>query len=379
MQKLIIIFLALLLYSNVSAQTSRFQTTFSGPDNQIGNFNADDIIELTDGNFLAVSGDANQLGGVGTTFHAAYEILDKNTGVVNQYTRVFPERGTNQKDELRELVVSNDFIYAFGIVDSTLELPYAHIYMLKFTKTGTLLNIKHVADSAHPTFRINDVVLLDNHFYITSDIRGDSKLIKIDTAGNLIFNKEYGTDFYDFFEGITTSPAKELVVCGGSRGIVYSKVSEPKIGCMVTWVLKIDTLGTLIWQYADTMKFKEQTNPESPIRYYKESFAHGICRSRDGGYLLAINDDWTVQNSNFWDYTPIRLTKLTEDGDTVFSKAVRKYYGATLETVNVIENKDGTVIMGGTLGRAGYLAKYSSTGDSIWERRYAPAQTKYNP
>jgi hypothetical protein len=135
----------------------------------------------------------------------------------------------------------------------------------------------------------------------------DCWIVKLDSLGNLIWQKSFGGPSQDFaysilqtadggyvFTGFTTSAGGDVSVTHGGRDC---------------WVVKLDSTGTLVWEHALGGTLSE--------------IATQIIQTQDGNYLISAysassNGDLTTSNGqdDFW------VVKINTSGDVLWQKSM---------------------------------------------------------
>jgi hypothetical protein len=72
----------------------------------------------------------------------------------------------------------------------------------------------------------------------------DGFLTKLDTAGTILWTKQFGTKEYDGINWITIDKKNNVYLTGATGGMVGSK----SYGLMNVWVVKFDSSGNMAWQ-----------------------------------------------------------------------------------------------------------------------------------
>ncbi|MCH2044067.1 MAG: hypothetical protein MK212_07975 [Saprospiraceae bacterium] len=199
----------------------------------------------------------------------------------------------------------------------------------------------------------NSIIIKDAMLYIFGqsksfdDPNGDHYLLKLDIDGNLIFDKTYG--------GNLTEEGKKIIPTQDGNFILIGSTESSGNGQKDIHVLKIDTEGTVLWEKTfggaldDTpADIIEMSNSEFCIAATTESFGNG---ARDI-YLI-----WIDQSGNL-------IREVTYGGSDIDGSS------------DLLEIENNQLILYGYTRNFGatsrdfYLMKLTSTGDSIWSRRY---------
>ncbi len=75
----------------------------------------------------------------------------------------------------------------------------------------------------------------------------DYWVIKIDSMGNKIWDKRYGGDNYNYGMWIEPDMDNGYLVAGYTNSNVSFEISEPSYGSHDYWILKIDSVGNKVW------------------------------------------------------------------------------------------------------------------------------------
>lgn len=199
----------------------------------------------------------------------------------------------------------------------------------------------------------NSIVIKNDFIYVLgqtnsiNDINGDHYLIKLDTAGVIIFEKTYGGNLAE--EGI------RIITTNDGNFILIGTTESYGNGNKDVHIIKIDGNGVVIWEKYfggisdDTpCDIIETSNSEFCIAATTESFGAG---SRDI-YLL-----WIDQNGNL-------IREITYGGTEIDGSS------------KLIEIENHHIMLYGYTRNFGansrdlYLMKLSSAGDSLWSKRY---------
>ena len=195
-------------------------------------------------------------------------------------------------------------------------------------------------------------------------------LIKLDSLGNLIWRKEYGNNINcNMIRSLSLDNDGGYLIGGGVGNLyTYNNVNEMPI-CQAT-IFKTDTAGTVLWQWQDTA-------------HYCSMQAFGLQPTDDNGYIYT---NWQATSiDTFGDYGgKYYITKMDLNRNLVFKKVfgIERGYdvGQLLYTLKkdafnnyiaVGHRFEGLTI--DTIDTAldyGYIVKFNSSGDLLWERKY---------
>ncbi len=166
-------------------------------------------------------------------------------------------------------------------------------------------------------------------------------IVKVDSSGNLQWNKTYGGVYTDEVHSILQTSD------GGYAG---AGVTWPTTATGHLWLFKVDASGNLLWN--------------KTIGGLHNDNAWSMAQTSDGGYITAgFSNNFGTGNSDFW------LVKTDALGTLQWDKA---YGTAGSDTAySVIQTSDGGYAMVGRQnGRQCWLVKTDSSGTMQWSQTY---------
>ena len=177
-------------------------------------------------------------------------------------------------------------------------------------------------------------------------------ILKLNSLGDTLWTKAYGTDFGDYGYSIIESFDKGFILTGMTYDFSTGKQN--------LLILKTDKYGNQVW-----MKIYECKNS-----YVGKS----LIPTNDGNYIiLADKPEFGGQIID----SHLRLFKINQLGDTLWTKVIKKGY--SFQAGNIIQTKDnGYVISGTSIGDSSnkpyatdiYLVSLNSKGETIWMKNY---------
>ncbi|MBW8330863.1 MAG: hypothetical protein K0M40_02500 [Prolixibacteraceae bacterium] len=232
------------------------------------------------------------------------------------------------------------------------------IYIVKADKNGIKIWDKHYggrnSDHAYDVKQTSD-----NGYIVVGSTDDFGKyestnvyILKLNSIGDTLWTKAYGTDFGDYGYSITESLDKGFVI----TGMTY----DYSTGMQNLLILKIDKNGNQKW-----LKICKCENS-----YIGKS----IIPTNDGNYIiLADKPELGGQIIN----SHLRLFKINQSGDTLWTKVIKKGY--SFQAGNIIQtNNNGYLICGTSIGDSSnkpgatdiYLVSLNNKGETIWMKNY---------
>ncbi|MEH6761724.1 MAG: hypothetical protein V7687_11225 [Maribacter arcticus] len=158
----------------------------------------------------------------------------------------------------------------------------------------------------------------------------DFWVVKVDSFGNLIWEKSFGGEGIEVSYDIAKTPDNGFVVVGNTfstNGDILLNHGESDM-----WMIKLDEEGNLIW---------EQTYGGSQF-----DLAQAVVQSKDGGFLITGNTKSDDKDSSLNNgENDIWLVKTNAFGDLVWEKS---FGGSGLDFgFDLLENADGSILIVG--------------------------------
>ncbi|MEO8770290.1 MAG: T9SS type A sorting domain-containing protein [Ferruginibacter sp.] len=194
----------------------------------------------------------------------------------------------------------------------------------------------------------------------------DYWVLKLDSFGNLVWQKSLGGSGVDFFaNSIKQTTDGGYIVTGGTSS-TDGDVSNPNAVFGIAWIVKLNAGGSIEWQKT----YGSLSTGE---------YGSGICQTNDGGYAATGtcygNSGDVTGNHGLTDFWVIKLDAL---GNLIWQKS----FGGTMldEPKCIIQCSDGNLLVTGLTfstngditgnnGNADYwVIKVSMTGSLIWQK-----------
>jgi type IX secretion system substrate protein len=199
----------------------------------------------------------------------------------------------------------------------------------------------------------------------------DYWIVKIDSAGNKLWDKRYGGTDNDYAAKIVQLADGGYVIAGTSYSGIGGNKTQASWGSSDYWVVRIDAAGNLIWD-----KRFGGTDSEN---------LQAFLLTADGNYLMGgtsrsgISGDRTENSRGFDDYWIVKI-------DTSGSKIWDKRYGGNQsdELMNLLETPDGGYLLGGNSSSSispdksqnpfgnydFWVLKINGSGVKLWDKIY---------
>jgi hypothetical protein len=168
----------------------------------------------------------------------------------------------------------------------------------------------------------------------------DFYVVKLDSAGNVVWTKTIGGSDDDYAWSIIQSSDGGYVVAGETWSF--------GAGSSDFWVVKLDSSGNVQWT--------------KTIGGSSGDYANSIIQSSDGGYVVVGQTNSFGEN--------IFVVKLDSSGNVLWSKTISGSYYDFVRSI--IQSSDGGYVVVGRTLRAGrydmYIVKLDSYGDVVWTK-----------
>lgn len=201
----------------------------------------------------------------------------------------------------------------------------------------------------------------------------DYWVVKLDTGGNLTWQKSLGGSDTDLANSIQQTTDGGFIVAGYARSTDFDVTGNH--GLNDYWIVKLDTAGNIVWQ-----KCFGGTGVDQP---------HSIQQTNDGGFIVAgtsnSNDGDVSGNQGSFDYWIVKL-------DIAGNIGWQKSFGGTGydEAFSAKQTSDGGYIVAGnsnsndsdvTSNHGGldyWIVKLDSVGTLIWQKSLGGSDEDYS-
>lgn len=331
---------------------------------QIGTWQWDDSHAVsTDGlgNIFIAGYTGANLGGPNAGLYDAYVSKFSDVGSLI-WTRRF---GTHDLDFARSVAVDSlGSVYVSGGTDGNLAASNAgnmDAFVRKYDSNGTVVWTRQIGTPGDDLGRGSVLDRLGN-IYIVGDTHGslggakisnpDAFIFKLDSSGNTLWTRQFGTDNGAVANGIATDGHGNIYVAGGAGdglGGIYSGAGGP-------FVAKYNELGDLLW--ARQIVTTDAAECES------------VSADNLGNVYITGGIEGSFVGSNAGDYD-VYTTKFDADGHFLWTRQL----GTSGKDISHAIHADnfGNVYVGGEIagGIGGsrsdaFLCKYDHAGNLFW-------------
>ncbi len=208
---------------------------------------------------------------------------------------------------------------------------------------------------------------------------GDYWIIKIDSLGNILWDKDYGGLNTDWLQKVVNSSNSGYLLGGTTLSGIGGDKTQPSWGSYDIWLVKIDSIGNKIW--------------DKRIGGSGFDKLRDMVATPDGGFILAANSssgvsgDKTAADFGLSDYWVIKIDSL---GNILWNKT----YGGILwdDVYSITKTNDNAYTIGGiSISDSGgvktqntkdtatnnwvyrgdyWIVKIDSIGNILWDKDY---------
>jgi hypothetical protein len=165
-----------------------------------------------------------------------------------------------------------------------------------------------------------------------SALFSDAWVIKLDTNGNIQWQKRYGGSLNDVIYSIEQTQDGGYIMAGETNAVL------PFLGLF--WVVKINGNGNVQWQ-----------------KTYSQGWAHSIQQTSEGGYVAT-----GVNMGKSW------VIKLDANGSIQWQKKYTGIFGDLTQSVQ--QTFEGGYIVAGMMRGEVWVLKLNSVGETQWQKTY---------
>lgn len=213
----------------------------------------------------------------------------------------------------------------------------------------------------------------------TQPLQGDFDywVVKLNASGDIQWDKTYGGNKEDYLSSAAQTSDGGYILGGSSKSTISGVKTEELVGVGDFWIIKIDAMGNIQWQNVIGSNTKDKLNT--------------IQQTTDGGFIVggyskgSIYGDKT-ENSMTNDYWVLKLNSI---GEIIWQNTIEGFYW---DELNAIEpTMDGGYILGGAsdspafadksdenFGSFDYwIVKINSVGIIEWNKSFGGAEFDY--
>ncbi|MDQ1167095.1 T9SS type B sorting domain-containing protein [Flavobacterium sp. SORGH_AS_0622] len=206
----------------------------------------------------------------------------------------------------------------------------------------------------------------------------DYWVVKLDSNRNIVWDKTYGGTGTDRLTCIIETEDGGYLIGGESDSNISGDKNENSKGSIDIWVIKIDNLGTIVWQ--------------KTIGGNAADLISSISKTNDHKYVVVsssssnISGDKTQNSKGIFDYW---ILKLDLDGSIIWQNTIGGNNGDYAKSI--IATADGNYFIGGdsssrisgdktenTINNSNdvWLVKLNNNGQLIWQKNFGGDDTE---
>lgn len=201
--------------------------------------------------------------------------------------------------------------------------------------------------------------------YKSEDSKGnlDYWIVKLDSKGVLVWQKTYGSNYYDQLRSLIQTQDGGYFVGGISNSDANVQKSDKNYGNYDFWFMKLDSFGDVIWEKSYGAEGDDQL--------------YTVVQTTDKGFMIAGNSNSIkTPKGNSTEGSDFIILKTDEAGNTEWEKTYHIESNDVL--TNLVKNKDESFLISGysrrksnqkTNGKEEYaVIKIAQNGDEIWRK-----------
>ncbi|MBP6334431.1 MAG: T9SS type A sorting domain-containing protein [Bacteroidia bacterium] len=310
------------------------------------------VINTNDGGFVFCGYSTNN--GIGND--DAYWIKLDEDGVL-QWSKYWGGAG---KDRAQDIIQTSDGGFAIAGYTTSPPAAYYDAFLIRLNSSGDTLWSKRYGTSGFDD--ANSIIQLPDGGFVlggqsTNGANGlDMYLVRAGSTGDLMWTKKLGTAGTDNIEQLIRRSDGSLILAGGTDG--------PGLGGNDGYLVKTDSGGSITWSQIYGGNSQDDF--------------HEVHKTTDGGYLLSgTSRSSGALEPNMW------LVKTNSSGDSLWT---RTYGGDNHDHgYSAIQTADGGFIFVGYTSSFGfnseeaYVVKTDGLGDIIDELTYVTVSTLIQP
>ena len=351
MKKLLSLFLFVSIYLlqfelNAQCNSNTFQKFYGGS----GNERAHSIIKTEEGGY-AIVGETDSYGAGGNDFF----VLKLDINGVTQWTKTYGGSAKEDGANIGIIQTKDGGYLIHGYTESFGAGSTFDSYVVRLDNSGAILWEKRVDGSLYESFRdihelSSGAIIITGNTNSLSSGNHDFHVLKLSSAGNIIWSKMYGANGFDQSIGLTIDAVGNLIISGNTDS--YG------VGTSESLIIKTDSNGTILW--------------EKVIGGSNYDFTYNTIVLNDGNILTVGGTEFGSGGRD------IVVYKLSSFGNLIWAKAFggsQDDYGINLRQ----KNNNEIIISANTLsygnGQQMLLFSIDSVGNVNWSKTYGAALT----
>ncbi len=255
-------------------------------------------------------------------------------------------------------------------------------WVVKLDGAGNILwnrlyggNADEIAESIHQTTDGGFIIAGYSASSASGDVTGinnglnDYWVIKLDAAGNIVWNKLYGGSLNDYAYSIVSTTEGGYAVTGYAISSATGNVTGINHGGSDIWVLKLDATGNIVWNKL--------------LGGGGDDDSYSISQTTDGGYFISGNSNSSLSG----DVTGINhgnvdcwILKLDGSGIITWNKLLGGAFSEGL--YSAVQTSDGGYVLAGYSGSSAsgdvtqtthglndyWIVKIDNSGNLLWNK-----------
>ncbi|WP_052257196.1 T9SS type B sorting domain-containing protein [Flavobacterium sp. AED] len=192
----------------------------------------------------------------------------------------------------------------------------------------------------------------------TENSRGnlDMWIIKTDPSGNILWQKTFGGSNFDWVQSMVKTPDGGYLLAGSSDSNISGDKSQNSRGGGDYWILKIDSLGTIVWQ--------------KTIGGDNGDYAKSIIATSDGNYIIGGDSSSTISGEKtektFNNSNDVWILKLNNIGQILWQKDIGANDTETFADIRMTSDNGFILGIMSYSGISGYKTEVSRGDRDYW-------------
>ena len=256
--------------------------------------------------------------------------------------------GRSENDVANSIIQTKDGGFAISGYTIFKDLGEADLFILKLDEAGNKIWDKIFFgrnwDTAYTIIETKDeAFIIVGYTWSKGAGKSDAWVIKLDSNGNMLWNKTFGGDENDEAHSIIQTEEGNFVIAGKTK-------SKGK-GKWDAWIIKLDEQGNIDW--------------DNTFGGSEDDCAYAITETKDGGYVFS---GYTMSEGNGKE--DVLVVKLDDEGNILWNKT----FGGIHEDIakSLVKEENGDFIIAGETKSIGagkwdaWIIKLDEKGQSKW-------------